>query len=148
MAKDFLSYERQTKSKEIFSSDFATVSFGDEKARLVQSVQGNYGHRVEPRYEAGSSALYWVNGQPSGTVNINRLVGTKGWFAGLRDANIACALFKPITVKLDGDGNCDLTAEEDTIKMEDVILQNVAFNFSAGGLDVTESLSFQVSKMS
>jgi hypothetical protein len=148
MAEDFLGYDRTTQSKEILSADFATIAFGDEKAKLVQSVNGSYGHRVEPRFEAGSSTLYWVNGQPSGQVQMGRLVGTKGWFNDFRDSNAACALFQPITVRLDAENNCDYDIEHGTIKMEDVILENINFSYSAGQLDISEQIQLRVSKMS
>jgi hypothetical protein len=147
MAEDFLGYDRTTSSKEILSADFATISFGDEKARLVQSVQGQYGHKVEPRFEAGSSTLYWVNGQPQGNVSMGRVVGTKGWFHEFVGADAACALFKPVTVRLDGDNLCDLDIENGSIKMEDVILQNISFSFSAGQLSISENVTMLVSKM-
>jgi hypothetical protein len=146
MSKDFLSYDRTVKAKEVLSSDFATISFGSEKAKLVQSVRGSYGHKVQPLYEAGSSALYWLNGQPNGQLGMGRVVGSKGWFYYFNNANVACALLEPITIKLDGDF-CDLSTENDTIKLEDSILERVTFSYSAGDLMISENAEMRVSKI-
>jgi len=146
--EDIFNYKRSTQAKEILSADFATISFTDEKAKLVSSVQGGYSHTVQPRYEAGSSALYFVNGQPIGNLTIGRLVGSKGWFNYFRNTNVACALLKPITIRLNGDNLCDLSVENDTIKIEDAILQSISFSFGAGGLDITENAQLLFAKMS
>jgi len=144
---DLFGYKRDVKAKELLSTDYAVLSIGDERSKLVQSAQIQYNHRVEPRYEAGSSSLYWVNGQPIGQVNISRIIGSRGWLADLLENNAACALLKPITVALDGEGHCELSTENRILKMEDSILEGVTFSFSSGQLDIQESLSIKVSKM-
>jgi hypothetical protein len=146
MAEDFLGYDRSVKAKEILSADFAKLQFGDEKAKLVQSVSGTYGHQIQAMYEAGSSALYWVNGQPSGSLQISRVIGSKGWFYLFNGTNVACTLLEPITVKLDGD-TCNLSTERDTIKLEDSILESISFSYGAGDLKITENVQLRVSKI-
>lgn len=148
MAKeDIFGYDRSVNSKEILSADFATLSFGDEKAKLVQQVQGSYQHKVEPRFETGSSALYWVNGQPMGQLQMGSVVGSKGWFQKITEKDAACALLEPITVRLNGDNRCDLEISNDTLKLEDALLQSVNFSFSAGDLDISEQATIMVSKI-
>jgi hypothetical protein len=147
MANDLFGYKRDTQAKEILSTDYAVLSVGDEKAKLVQSVRASYSHRVEPRYEAGSSSLYWVNGQPTGSVAISRVIGSKGWLSQFIDNNAACAFLSPLSVSLDGEGHCELSTENKTLKMEDSILASVDFSFSAGQLDIQESVNIMVAKM-
>jgi len=81
MSEDFFGYKRNINAKEILSSDFALIGVkGSDTMGLVQGAQMSYQQRVEPRFEAGSSDLYWVNGQPSGQMRIDRLVGKSGIF--------------------------------------------------------------------
>lgn len=147
MSEDIFGYKKDVKSKEILSADFATISFADEKAKLIQSVDGSYSHQVVPKFEAGSSALYWVSGQPMGSLQLSRVVGSKGWFQSFADTNISCAVLKPITVRLDGDNLCQAEVSNKTLKLEDAILETLKFSYSAGSLDITEAVTMKVSKM-
>ena len=146
-ANDIFGYKRDIKAKEILSTDYAVLTVGTTRSKLVQRLNASYTHRVEPRYEAGSSSLYWVNGQPNGNINISRVIGSRGWMADFLDNNAACVLLKPISVSLDGEGHCDLKTENKTLKAEDNLLEGVTFTFSAGALDIQEALSIRVAKM-
>lgn len=144
--KDFFGYNRQVKEKELLSADFATLDIGNGKMGLVQNVQAAYQHRVEPRFEAGSSTLYWVNGQPSGNMTVGRLVGRSGLFAGVSRGNAACGDLKKLTISLDGDGQCAIRASGG-LKFDGAMLQGVSISYGAGALDIQDSLSFVVATM-
>ena len=89
-----------------------------------------------------------MNGQPSGSLQISRVIGSKGWFYlfDQGDSSVACSLLEPITIKLDGDF-CNLSTENDTIKLEDSIVENIAFSYGAGALSITEEVNIKVSKI-
>ena len=90
MPLDFFGYKRNSPGTHIMSSEYAAVlmsnsltSAPSNKLGLVQGCQVSYGHAVVPVFEAGSSEMYWITGQPSGAVSISRVVGDN-FVAGLQ----------------------------------------------------------------
>lgn len=146
--KDILGYTRDYKEKELLSSDYAVLRLKDgDKTGLVQNCQATYQHNVQQRYESGSSTVLFVRGQPQGSMQVGRLVGTKGWFAGVDTGDAACGELGTITASLDGDGQCQITANQSSLKFDGAILQSLALTFGAGQLEITDSCQFLVASM-
>ena len=148
--KDIFNYDVDVKEKQIVAARNAALDLGNGKIALVQTFQGSYGHQVEPIYEAGSSSVYFVNGNPSGTFAFTTLVGTDGWFANILDANgKACADLKTVNIDLtNANEDCDVQVSMNTnLKMEGVILQQIGFSVQAGGLRIENSGQFICAKL-
>lgn len=146
--RDFFSYTGDVKSKQVIAARNAAIDLGAGKIALVQSVQGSYGHQVQPVYEAGSSSVYFVNGNPQGQFSYTALVGTQGWFAGLPTTG-ACATLRTINIDLISDNpECDATVTSSSnIKFEGAILTQVSFQIQAGQLQISNSGTFTCAKM-
>lgn len=145
---DILGYTRDVKPNgQLYSSEFATISIGGRMS-LVQSVQGSYGHTVQPRFETGSPTLYWLTGQPMGQVQIGRLVGKGGFFATFNQLENSCAELLSLTVGLDGNGGCTaVQGAAGGLFLDGGVVANMSFGFSAGALEVQEGASIQVASM-
>jgi hypothetical protein len=146
--KDILGYSRDVKPNgQIFSSEFATISIGG-KMSLVQSVQGSYQQTVTPRFEVGSPTLYWLTGQPMGQVSISRLVGSGGFFTAFKALKNSCATLTPITIGLDGTGGCTVAQQTGSgLFLDGAVVSSLGFGFSAGVLEVQESVQMQFASL-
>ena len=56
--RDIFSYTGDVKEKQIVAARNAALDLGNGRVALVQSMEGSYGHQVQPVYEAGSSSIY------------------------------------------------------------------------------------------
>jgi hypothetical protein len=146
---DFFGYKRQIKPNgQLISSEFATLSLEGSRLSLVQSVQASYGQRAEPKFEAGSASLYWVTGQPMGTINIGRLVG-KGGLKALQALEGGCGKVKGLRVSFDGEGGCeDVSFSEKGLRFGGAVPVSVGVNFSIGQLEIGETVQLNAAQMS
>ena len=148
--KDIFNYDVDVKEKQIVAARNAALDLGNGKIALVQTFQGSYGHQVEPVYEAGSSSVYFVNGNPQGSFTYTTLVGTDGWFANIIDAKgKACAELKTVNIDLTNANEvCDVQVSMNTnLKMEGVLLQQIGFSLQAGGLRIENNGTFICGKL-
>jgi hypothetical protein len=146
--RDIFSYTGDVKEKQIVAARNAALDLGNGRVALVQSLEGNYGHQVQPVYEAGSSSIYFVNGNPQGTFSYSTLVGTQGWFAGFPMSG-ACASLRTINIDLISDNpECDVQVTmHNNVKFEGAILTQVSFSIQAGGLQISNTGQFTCAKM-
>ena len=146
--RDIFSYTGDVKEKQIVAARNAALDLGNGRVALVQSMEGSYGHQVQPVYEAGSSSIYFVNGNPQGTFSYSTLVGTQGWFAGFPMSG-ACASLRTINIDLISDNpECDVQVTmHNNVKFEGAILTQVSFSIQAGGLNISNTGTFTCAKM-
>lgn len=158
---DFYGYQRDHAGTFILSSDYASLYFanaagantgGTSRASLVQNATVSYQHNVQPRFEAGSSELYWMAGQAQGAVQCARLVGVEGILHGIqhrRDASLNKGLLGLVEFKLGANGGsgAQIGASKKTIHLNGCVLQSVGFGFSVGSFDVTENLTLLTALM-
>lgn len=139
-------YKRAGSTERIISSDYAALSFAGE-LKLVQSAQLNYGHQVIPRFEAGSSELYWVTGQAQGRITIQRAVSQGGMFGGVdaeKAANGALIEFGMEVKKLDG--GVSVTGATN-INFTGGVVVNLTASVQTGSLDVSEGVEVAFANM-
>ena len=142
---DYFGYNRQTQANQIISADNAIIDIGQGRIGLVQNFSGSYGHQVEPRFEMGSSTLFWVNGKPSGQFQVSKLVGREGILDSFKTGGDACGGLRQISVSLDG-GSCAVEAGGG-VNFNGAKLQSVSVNGSAGAFEIAESATFLVAEM-
>lgn len=153
---DFFGYTRHNAGKYLPTSDYSALYFANtaggtgtpsKRAGLVQSTAVSYQHRVEPRFEIGSSDIYWVTGQAMGAVTMNRVVGERGFFDGVQVGGAGASLEKGVigTVEFKAGGQVGL--KQDVITMTGCVLQGFGINSSVGGLEVSEGITVNVGMM-
>lgn len=148
MATDFFGYTRDVNANgQIATSEWATLSLGSRMS-LVQSAQWSYQQTSNPKYEAGSAALYWVQGQPSGTISFTRAVGKGGFLSAFSSLKNSCGSLLSLSIGLDGKGACDGGGGGQGIQFSGGVAQSVSGSFQAGMLDVTEGATILVAVMS
>tara|TARA_B100002019_G_scaffold268621_1_gene260742 strand:+ start:516 stop:971 length:456 start_codon:yes stop_codon:yes gene_type:complete len=146
---NIFSYERKQDTERLISSDYAAISFGggEQHLALVQSAQLNYGHQVIPRFEAGTSELYWVTGQAQGRVTIQRAVSQGGMFGNV-DADKAAKgeLIKFSMEVKDLDGGVTVTGTKN-ISFTGGVVVNLTASIQTGSLDVSEGVEVAFANM-
>lgn len=145
--KDIFGFESTVKQEGgIASAEFAAINIGGIKSStqgLVQSVAINYGMSVETVAEIGNPTIYWVPGRPVGQISVGKLVGSGGFFQGVRDAK--CGKITPIALTLDG-GNCGYSARG-TINFAGGIVESLAVNLSSTAMTLSEQIGIRCSSM-
>lgn len=150
---DILGYKRTIKANgALYSAEYATVKLGDGgNIGLVQSVRGTYGQTVNAKFESGSPTLYWQTGQAQGQISIGRLVGEGGFFEAFSAAENSCGELQNVTVGLDGDVGCTTaklaSSSGGKLKYTNAVVQGFGFDWSAGGLDINESIQIMAGSM-
>lgn len=144
---DIFGYTRDVKEREIVSSDYAAVDIGEGRLGLVQQWQAGYQHKVEPRFETGSNALYWVNGQPMGQLQVQSLVGRGGFLAGFGNTGAAaCGALKTLIISSDGEGNCGISGGG-SLAFSGAVIQGIGLTAQAGNLDIGQNATFMTATL-
>lgn len=160
MDTDLFGYQRSKVGQHVISTDLASIYFSNqpggtgvraEKAGLVQSTNLSYQQRVEPRYESGSSELFWTSGQSQGTIQVNRLIGSSGILANVNQnqdpADLRHGLLGSVEAKIGRIGQSGLSIRQDVIVMSGCVLAQYGATWSVGGLEVQESMNIQTALM-
>jgi hypothetical protein len=152
MPQDFFGYSRTVQPNgTLVSSEFATIAIGSGKTiTVVQQVQAQYQQMVTPKFEAGSPTLYWLTGQPSGTVSFSRLISSSGFFSELSGLQNACGSLISVTLGLDGIGGCSAAVSptgNNKAKFTGAVPESIQISWSAGTLEVSEGASIRVATL-
>lgn len=143
MADNVLGYDRERKATRIISSDNAGLTI-DGELQLVQSAQVNYGHQVIPRFEAGSSELYWAVGQAQGRCTVQRAVSSKGFWGDAIKAGEAFAgtLFDfQLAIKKGGPESEGISVTaNDTLSFGGAVVVNLTASITTGSLEVSDGV--------
>lgn len=146
---DIFGYNRQRPGDRIMSSDYAAMHLTSSgaaggKLGLLQQVSANYTHRVEPRFEAGSSELYWASGQSMGKIDAGRLVGEAGILENVQYTRSQNDIHKGTLAGVDFKMGA---VSKNTISMRGCVIEGITVQFGAGDIDVRESLSIKVAML-
>lgn len=151
---DFFGYERAQAGSYIYSSDYAAVFFANSpggvaasarKAGLVQSAAVSYQHNVQPRFEGGSSELYWLTGQSMGTLQLGRLIGDRGILDGINHGaardDIRKGVLGGVEFKVGRLGLKGVSVRQEVLVLSGCVLGAYGISFNVGGLEVQEALT-------
>ena len=147
---NILGYNRTKDTKRLISSDFAAISLDAEAGLgLVQQASAQYGHQVIPRFEAGSSNLFWVTGQSQGTVTLGRAVSQDGFFGSLKPQEAAGGTLVKLNINMKDANllNQVKTGAGSSIHFTGGIIAAMSSNISAASLDVSESVTINCAEM-
>jgi hypothetical protein len=150
--QDFLGYQRAVAGQHILSSEYAallmagTTTSTASRLGLVQGLQCSYSHQVAPVFEAGSSNLYWLTGQPVGGVSVSRVVGDNlvSGLQGLAQPGSSGQLLNQGAI-----GEVDFkvgatSLNQTVIRFGGCVLTSVGWGTSVGSLTITTSLNMSV----
>ena len=156
---DFYGYERDYAGTYLYSSDVAAIYFDNNgvgspyKAGLVQNVSASYQHSVLPRFEAGSSELFWVTGQAQGDVSMGRLISYGGLLDGIEpgtgDTDLKNGILGSVFIKigkLQGQLR-QVSIPQSQLVMTGCVLANYGASFTTGALEVSEMTAIKVALM-
>lgn len=145
--KDIFGFEQTIKSEGgVASSEFAAIAIGDMRSStqgLIQSVSINYGMSVETVVQIGDPTINWVPGRPIGSINVGKLVGSGGFFEGVRNAN--CGKITPLSVNLNG-GNCGFSGRG-TINFSGGIVESLSVSITSAQMTISETVSIRAANM-
>jgi hypothetical protein len=142
--RSILNTTRQVTSRsQAPTSEYAILYMGG-RGELAQSVSGNYGREIRPIYELGSPNVVWVGGHEQGTLELGRIVGKRGFFAGLGEDE--CGVVRPVSINL-GSGPC-VTIAAGGLHFHDAMIERLSFSMNVGSLEITETISMRVANMS
>jgi hypothetical protein len=152
MPTDFFGYNRDVKANgTLVSSEFATITIGSGKQiTVVQQVQAQYQQMVSPKFESGSPTLYWLTGQPQGTISFSRLIASDGFLTQLAGLKNACGSLIGVTLGLDGVGGCTAAIKSGSgtkARFTGGVPESLQISWSAGTLEVQEGASIRVATL-
>lgn len=140
---DIFGYENNVKnSGTIASSQFATVSTGTKQA-LVQSINVNYQQQIDQVFSVGDPNIYWVPGKPSGSLSVQKLVGSGGFFEGWRGNE--CGKINNLSVSVDGT-HCGFTGQGN-LTFSGGIIQSVTVQVNSGQLTMSQGCTIQIASL-
>lgn len=143
---DFFGHEKTVKANDqIVTSEFAAVS-ANGRISLVQSVQMNYSRQISPMFEAGSSVLYYLQGNSEGQITVNSAVGKKGFFANFRDIKGSCGKIDRVSIDLLSGGKCSV-GSSGGITFAGALAEGFTVAYTAGPVAVTEGAQIRVASM-
>jgi len=143
MSNDILGYKMETPER-LISSDNAFLLIGGN-VQLLQNVEGRYRHKVIPRYQASSSQMFWVSGQPGGEISTGRLVSKGGFFAGMPLDSAACRLVSATIGVNPGCSTFSVANGAGSLTFSGGIVAEVGASINVGNLEVSESMTMIVS---
>ena len=121
---------------EISTPSGVAISLNGE-LHLAQSVRIAYQRTVNPIYELGSEDVWMSGAPPTGTVDLERVVGSAGGIFARFRTNDPC---KGVTIKIQHGGGCG--ASPGVITATDCLLTNLGFNAQAGDIKVVDSAQY------
>lgn len=159
---DLFGYTKPTAGSYIFSSDYAALYFENsngavaatpaQRAGLVQNSTVAYQQNIQPRFEGGSSALYWLAGQSIGTIQAGRLIGDAGILDGVTVGgggnDLRNGIIGGIDFKIGRKGahlnvNPLITTTQSILVLRGCVMSGYGASFSTGGLEVQEAMTIQ-----
>lgn len=147
---DIFGYDNNVKNdgKLVASADFAAIKIGNYSSgstALTQSLNITYQQRVEEITQVGSPQIHWLQGRPSGNVQISKLVGSGGFFEGWKGD---CGIISPISVGFDGaTGKCT-AASTGSLTASGAVVESVSLQMSNDRQTIASSASIKIASLS
>lgn len=149
MSADIFGYDRNVNTKSILSTNECVLDFGAGKVALVQTAQLQYGHEISQVTETGSADIYFVTGSPSGSLQVDGIVGKNGFFDGFGLGDQACGELKTLSITAVSNGDCTVKIEKNNgLRLEGALLQGLGLTISVRDHQVTQTAKFSIGKLS
>lgn len=140
---DIFGINRDVVSGAIATSEMLVLSMPGG-VNLLSSVSGSYTLRVEPRFELGTTNLYWVKGHAQGHMEVGRMLGDGGF--ALAGAAGDCGEIGSVTLGL-GAGACYQAGGGGGLTISEAVMQTYSWQGQAGNLEINEGATILFAKM-
>ena len=149
MSADIFGYDRNVNTKSILSTNECVLDFGAGKVALVQQAVLQYGHEISQVTETGSADIYFVTGSPSGSLQVDGIVGKNGFFDGFGLGDQACGELKTLSITAVSNGDCTVKIEKNNgLRLEGALLQGLGLTISVQNHQVAQQAKFSIGKLS
>lgn len=143
--KDILGYDREIKSANLASSEFAaiTIGSGSTKEALIQNIDFQYAQQIGEVVQVGDVNIYLMPGRPSGGCTIQKLVGDGGFFAGFKDGS--CGVISGVNLTVEK-GQCGYVGGG-SLSFTNGIIQSLSTSISAASLQIGSSITIRLASL-
>jgi hypothetical protein len=140
----FFGINREVKADAQFAApEYAILTTQGDGGKLVQSIRGEYGRRIDSIAVVGDASVYWGFGNAEGTLNIGRYVGCNGFFSGWKGSK--CGIIKTISIDLKEGNEC--VCGSGGLVFTGAAITSVGFNIAAGETTIQETINLKVADM-
>lgn len=128
---------------QVASAEYASINVGGKLA-LVQSVNVNYQQQIDEVKAVGDSNVYWIPGRPSGSITVEKLVGTSGFFKDWSAGQ--CGEITSLSVSING-GACGFSGGGN-LSFTGAVVETFTLSMNSQAHTVSESASIKVATIS
>ena len=144
--QDVFKYDMAVKNEELPTSTFAVLDLGEGAIQLLQQMDITYGRQLNQFFPVGEAAVYYVSGNPSGTLRVGLAVGKTGFMKPFMRSAEMCGTLTPINVTLSG-SRCDLAIENKSMKFTGAILESLNFSVNGQNLILNQGAQYRLAGM-
>lgn len=138
---DVFGYEKAAKVGGLASPSNVGVFIGNTGAlALAQSVRLQYGRQVRAVTTLGSDSVWMQPGPASGTLDVTRIVGEEGAFAGYQDVG-PC---ETTTISIAGTGTSNCGGKFGTVTCTGCMFTTVGLNISVQDMMIMDNATWTV----
>jgi hypothetical protein len=142
---NFFGQNRTIKADKNFASpEYSALTLSSGGTEMTQSIQAEFGRRVDSIPVVGDANVYWGFGNSEGQLSIGRYVGCDGFFKGVDGS--ACGIIQTLNVTNKGGDDCVCGAGGITFTGGAII--SLGFQIAAGQTVITESIGIKIGGMS
>lgn len=139
--QNILGQNRTVKASKQFASPEYFNLTGVGGKGLVQQVRAAYARRIDSLYVVGDTSVYWGFQGGEGTLSISRFVGSS-FFSG--NSGSQCGIITNVIGAVDGS---DCSAGGARITFDQLALQDIGFQVTAGETTIMETLTYKVGNL-
>jgi hypothetical protein len=139
--QNILGKNRTVKATKQFASPEYFSLTGVGGRGLVQQVRAAFARRIDSIYVVGDTSVYWGFQGGEGSLSISRFVGT-AFFSG--SGGSACGIISSVTGGVTGS---ECSAGGAKVTFEQLALQDVGFQVTAGETTIVETLNYKVGNL-
>lgn len=154
---DVFGYNRTPKPENVFSNSGSILTFGvdgteigNSIGELVQNWSVTYNNNITEVFELGSNKIYWVQGRPTGSGNIGRIIGLANIKLFPDAAYDVCLGGATMNISAKA-GQCETgpftSLSKANLKMGGCIVTSIGFNASVADTRINETIAWRFSTL-
>jgi hypothetical protein len=143
MARDL--FNRQVELGEPLAADATILTLPGalgEEDQLVQQMSIQYQQNVNRLWEVGSFKTFFIAGRTQGSMQVKRVVGSKGVNAAFVKQYADVCKIKENHFSLSFVAGCESGSDKGSLSVEGVVITSIAYNVAAADMIINEDISF------
>ena len=151
--KDVFGYNRTPTPQNVFSNSGSLLTFGSGSepiGELIQSWSVTYNNNITEVFELGSNKIYWVQGRPTGSGQIGRIIGLGDIKLFPEEAFDVCLGGATMNISAKP-GQCEAgnfaKFSKANLKMGGCVVTSIGFNANVSDTRINESISWRFSTL-